>query len=70
MTRTHQGKPGRQHRHISVRAIRRDPPDMTKLGRALVQEALRQAAAEAEAEQQAKRDTPTPPQADEGAQDE
>jgi hypothetical protein len=38
-------------RHISVRAVRRDPPDVRKLGRAVVQLALAQAAAEAAAQQ-------------------
>ena len=37
-------------RHISVRAVRRDPPDLRKLSRALIQIALEQAAAEAAAE--------------------
>jgi hypothetical protein len=42
---------GRQ-RNISVRAVRRDPPDLRKLSRALVQLALAEAAAEASAENQ------------------
>jgi hypothetical protein len=37
-------------RHISVRAVRRDPPDLRKLSRALIQLAMEQAAAEAAAE--------------------
>jgi hypothetical protein len=37
---------GRQ-RHISVRAVRRDPPDLRKLSRALIQLAVEQAGAEA-----------------------
>lgn len=40
---------GRQ-RHISVRAVRRDPPDLRRLGRAVLQVAMEQAAAEAAAE--------------------
>jgi len=42
-------KPNRERR-ISVRAIRRDPPDLHKLSRALL--ALAQAEAEAEAQRQ------------------
>jgi hypothetical protein len=37
-------------RNIRVRAIRRDPPDIKKLSRALIQLALLQAQAEAEAQ--------------------
>jgi hypothetical protein len=40
---------GRQ-RHISVRAARRDSPDMRRLGRAIVAIALAQAEADAEAQ--------------------
>ena len=40
---------GREH-HISVRAVRRDPPDLRKLSRAIIQLAMEQAAAEAAAE--------------------
>jgi hypothetical protein len=39
---------GRQ-RNISVRAVRRDPPDLRKLSRALIQLAIAEAEAEAEA---------------------
>jgi hypothetical protein len=53
MSRTHKDSKkttgrGRQ-RHISVRAVRRDPPDLRKLSRALIAIAM----AEAEAEKQA-----------------
>jgi hypothetical protein len=42
--------PGRgRQRNISVRAVRRDPPDLRKLSRALIQLALAEAEAEAEA---------------------
>ena len=41
-----------QQRRISVRAVRRDPPDLRKLSRALIQLAMEQAAAEAAAEGQ------------------
>jgi hypothetical protein len=46
--------PGRgrgKQRDISVRAVRRDPPDLRKLSRALIQLAI--AEAEAEAQQEA-----------------
>ena len=36
-------------RHISVRTVRRSTPDLHKLGRALIQIAMEQAAAEAAA---------------------
>jgi hypothetical protein len=41
-----------RERHLSVRAVRRDPPDLRKLSRALIELAMAQA--EADAEQQAK----------------
>lgn len=59
MSRTHKdsardrakgGRPGRR-RNISVRAVRRDPPDYRKLSRAVVDLALAQAEAEAAAAQ-------------------
>ena len=49
-----QGMGGGRQRRISVRAVRRDPPDLRKLSRALINIALEQAAAEAAAEAQAK----------------
>lgn len=49
------GKGGARERHITVRAVRRDPPDLRKLSRALIQLAMAQA--EAEAEQQVKQGT-------------
>ena len=42
--------PGRQ-RNISVRAVRRDPPDLRKLSRALITLAMAEAAAEAQTDQ-------------------
>jgi hypothetical protein len=58
-----ESKGGRQSKrhHISVRAVRREQPDVPKLSRALIALAMEQAAAEAEAaaEQQAK-DTKEP----------
>lgn len=38
-------------RHISIRSIRKNPPDYTKLGRALIQLAQAKAEAEAQAQQ-------------------
>jgi hypothetical protein len=40
----------KQRRAISVRAVRRNPPDLKKLSRALIALALEQAQAEADAE--------------------
>lgn len=40
---------GRPERQISIRSIRRDPPDYRKLGRAFLAVAMMQAEAEAEA---------------------
>jgi hypothetical protein len=39
-----------RERHISVRAVRRDPPDMPKLSSALIGLAMAEAAGEAEAQ--------------------
>ena len=52
-------------RRISVRAIRRDPPDIKKLSRALIALAMAQAQAEADAqkEHQAKQDEEGRPRA-------
>jgi hypothetical protein len=54
-TRTHRGR----QRNISVRAVRRDPPDLRKLSRALI--TLAMAEAEAQAQEQAQ-DEKTPAQ--------
>ena len=52
MSRTYKdrktGQPQKRERRISVRAVRRDPPDYRKLARALI--AIAQAEAEAEAQ--------------------
>lgn len=40
-----------RERHISVRAVRRDPPDLRKLSRALITLAMAEAAAQAENQQ-------------------
>ena len=37
-------------RRISIRSVRKDPPDLSKLGRALIALAMAQAEAEAEAQ--------------------
>ena len=49
-TQRNTGKGGGRERHISVRAVRRNPPDLQKLSRALMQLAMAQAAAEADAQ--------------------
>ena len=49
---------GKRERHISVRVVRREPKDLRRYGRAVLQLALEQAAAEAAAQEQA--DTPAP----------
>jgi hypothetical protein len=45
-------KGGRRERHITVRAIRRDPPDLRKLSRAIIALAMAQAEAEAAKDRQ------------------
>ncbi len=40
---------GGRQRNISVRAVRREPPDLRKLARALIQLSIAQAEADAEA---------------------
>ncbi|MDQ1743467.1 MAG: hypothetical protein QOE23_1806 [Pseudonocardiales bacterium] len=50
--RSNATRKGRE-RHISVRAVRRDPPDLRKLSRALITLAMAEAEAAAEAEAQA-----------------
>lgn len=51
----------RQERKFTVRSVRRDPVDMTKLSRALISLARAEAEREAEA-QHISSDTTTPPQ--------
>lgn len=46
------GRKGNRH-NISVRAVRREQPDLRKLSRALIALAIEQAAAEAAAQQEA-----------------
>jgi hypothetical protein len=48
----------RPERRISVRAVRRDPPDLKKLSRALIDLAIAQAEAEAQAEHEQPNDEP------------
>jgi hypothetical protein len=57
MSRTHRYGPtgGKHSRHISVRAVRRQQPDLHKLSRALIELTMEQAAAEAAAKTQADR---------------
>lgn len=58
MTRpaNHKRQGGGRQRRVSVRAVRREQPDLRKLSRALIQLAIAQAAAEAAA--QAERQSP------------
>lgn len=52
---------GRQERHISVRGVRRDLPDLRKLSRAVIALALAEAEAEAQAQQTSTADTDDTP---------
>lgn len=58
------GRP-KAERHITVRSVRRDPPDLRKLSRAVIALALREAELEAEAKAAAdgtaNANNPTPP---------
>lgn len=60
-TRKYEGKGGHRDRHISVRAVRRDPPDLRKLSRAIVAIAIAQAEEEAQAQVDAAEATPPKP---------
>ena len=53
-SQTNKRSGGRSERHISVRAVRRDPPDLKKLSQALIALAMAQAEAEAQQEHDAK----------------
>jgi hypothetical protein len=58
MSRTYkdsQRKGGGRERRISVRAVRRNPPDLRKLSRAVIALAMEQAAAEAAASEDDKK---------------
>jgi hypothetical protein len=59
---TARGRGGRRDRHISVRAVRRDPPDLRKLSRAIVAIAIAQAEAEAQAQVDIAEATPVKPE--------
>ena len=70
MSRTNRNNPkegrgsGRRERHISVRGVRRDPPDLRKLSRAVIALALAEAEAEAQAQQTSTADTDDNPSRD------
>ena len=49
----------RQPRHITVRSVRREPPDLRKLARAIIAQALSEAAVE----EDARADAPAQPNA-------
>lgn len=51
--RSYNRKGGAADRRISIRSTRKSPPDLAKLSRAVIAHAMRQAAAEAAAQQQA-----------------
>ncbi len=53
------GRP-RQQRNISVRAVRRDPPDLRKLSRALIALALSETAAKTDSSPAAEPEQPDP----------
>lgn len=53
-------RPAGRERRLSIRAVRRNEPDMRKLGRALIELAMAQAEAEAEAENGRTSDSTTP----------
>lgn len=48
------GSNGRRERQVSVRGVRRNPPDLRKISRALAALAVAQVEAEAQAEAEAK----------------
>ncbi|MDM2096420.1 hypothetical protein PP348_20310 [Mycobacteroides abscessus] len=50
----------KSERHITVRSIRKDPPDLRKLSRAVIAMALRDAEAQAEALEVLKAHAPEP----------
>jgi hypothetical protein len=73
MSRTYKdsnNKRNSRERHISIRAVRRDPPDLRKLSRAIIALAMSQAAAEADSESKAADQAlPTPASDEEGSDD-
>ena len=56
--RANSGGRGRE-RHLSIRSVRRDPPDLRKLASALIALAQAQAEKDAEVEHQAKKPSPS-----------
>lgn len=52
--RNRDNKQGREERQFTVRGIRRDPPDIRKLSRALIDLAMAEAERQAQAEQSAR----------------
>lgn len=63
----HTGPRQRRRRDISVRAVRRDPPDLRKLARALIDQVM--AEAEADAQQVVEPDTAAEPPAEQERHD-
>ena len=57
-----------EERRLTVRGIRRDPPDIKKLSRALIGLAMAEAERQAQAEQVAKTTTPAKPADTSGVQ--
>lgn len=62
MSRTRKDAPGgsRRNRKLSVRTVRRTPPDLTKISRAIIRIAMEQAAAEKAAQESAERRSEEP----------
>jgi hypothetical protein len=75
MSRTFKDSPNGKHRgpgkqrNISVRAVRRDPPDLRKLSRALIQLAIAEAEAQTQQTAEPTTDTPSEPPASEEPRD-
>lgn len=60
MATTRKNKKSRKpERHFTVRGVRRDPPDIKKLSKALIALAMAEAEREAQAEQAARTNGPT-----------
>jgi hypothetical protein len=56
--RNRNSKQGREERQFTVRGIRRDPPDIRKLSKALIDLAMAEAERQAQAEQSARQAQP------------
>lgn len=63
--RTRNRNAHREERRLTVRGIRRDPPDVRKLGRALLHLAMAEAERQAQAEQSTRTERPEATSADE-----